>query len=249
MRNTDFFSGVVELARDGEFERVFGRYGTVLIYHENGSVEWNNVPQLMGEYVLTREGLYPKNIAPETSSPIIDYNADLVGRILIEPLVTNHFGFKVVLERKEYDVYYTEFQIGLPDNEDVWHWVNMLIDAIIPGIDWNRYWAMREIHFLYRLDIDYLLSFLYVLSRTSWKFENLKYVRKGELIYALLESGIPLRHKNGKIYAGLYRIPYYKEAITEVMSQAKRIRELAKYIGVNENNVIITWFEGKIYID
>jgi len=251
MENAEFLSGVVELARDELIDEVFDRYGTIHVYLESGEQSIGNYPLLRGEYVLDRKGLRTGSTSPETADPIIEYNVYLVESYFLDQIDTGVFRFRVVLERKWDNVYYTDFKIGLldPVYGDGPYWANMLIDAIAPGTDWDRYWTMRERHFLYRISIDYLFTLLNVVSRIDWRFEHLKYVGKGELIYALIDSGIPLRYRNGVLYACLYRHPYYKTAITETISKARKIRELAKYIGVNENKpIIIEWHRNKINI-
>ena len=251
MENAEFLSGVVELARDELIDEVFDRYGTIHIYLEDGVESISNYPLLRDEYVLDRKGLRPGSTIPRSANPIIDYNVYLVDDYFLDQLYDGTFWFKVVLERKWDDVYYIEFKIGLldPIYKSGPYWANMLIDAIAPGTDWNHYWTMRERHFLYRISIDYLFTLLNIVSRIDWKFEHLKYVSKGELIYALIEHGIPLRYRNGELYACLYRYPYYKNAITETISEARKIRELAKNIGVDENKpIIIERHENKIGI-
>jgi hypothetical protein len=251
MEYTVFISGVAELACDELDDEIFNRYGTIHIYLEDGNQSIHNYPLLRGEYVLDRKGLRTGSTNPETTNSIIEYNVYLVESYFLDQIDTDTFRFRVVLERKWDNVYYTDFKIGLldPVYGDGPYWANMLIDAITPGTDWNRYWTMRERHFLYRISIDYLFTLLNIVSRIDWRFEHLKYVDKGELIYALIDSGIPLRYRNGVLYACLYRHPYYKTAITETISKARKIRELAKYIGVNENKpIIIEWHGNKINI-
>jgi hypothetical protein len=251
MEHMDFLNGVVELARNEELTNVFSRYGIIHVYLEDGDQSVHNYPLLRGEYVLDRKGLRTGSTIPETAYPIIEYNVYLVESYFLDQIDTGAFRFRVVLERKWDNVYYTDFKIGLldPVYGDGPYWANMLIDAIAPGTDWDRYWAMRERHFLYRISIDYLFTLLNIVSRIDWKFEHLKYVSKGEIIYALIDSGIPLRYRNDELYACLYRHPYYKTAITETINKARKIRELAKYIGVNENKpIIIEWHGNKISI-
>jgi hypothetical protein len=252
MEYTEFFSGVAELARDELFDEIFNKYGTIHIYLEDGIKTIHNYPLLRGVYVLDGKGLRSRSTMPETTAEsIVEYNVHLANDYFLGQLNDGTFWFRVVLERKWSDVYYTEFKIGLfdPVYGDGPYWANMHIDAIAPDIDWGRYWAKKERHFLYWISIDYLFTLLNIISHINWKFEHLKYVSKGELIYALIESGIPLRFRGDKMYACLYRYPYYKTAITETMNKARKIHELTKYIGISvDKPIIIEWHRNNIDI-